>query len=205
MGLIGRVVGLGRTAEQIGGAVGGVAEVFVGNAAEQDQADLERIKGTLDQYKAEYSRPPLGPFDRFVEGLNRLPRPMLAIGTLLLFVYAMADPQGFSERMTGLNLIPDQLWWLLGAIVSFYFGARELHHFRTQQKARPSKTQAITKTLSVTRSSDGAEPTPLLGSVFQNASFGSTGSEPAVEVRASDPEFNAAVEEWRVRSGARQP
>ena len=36
-------------------------------------------------------------FDRFVNGLNRLPRPMLALGTLGLFVYAMAAPRGFSR------------------------------------------------------------------------------------------------------------
>ena len=27
-------------------------------------------------------------------------------------------------RTQGLALVPDPLWWLLGAIVSFYFGAR---------------------------------------------------------------------------------
>jgi holin (3TMs family) len=47
-----------------------------------------------------------------------------------LFTFAMADPVAFGIRMQGLGLVPDPLWWLLGAIVSFYFGARELHHFR---------------------------------------------------------------------------
>jgi hypothetical protein len=27
--------------------------------------------------------------------------------------------------------VPEPLWWLLGAIVSFYFGARELHYLRS--------------------------------------------------------------------------
>ena len=30
----------------------------------------------------------------------------------------------------GLALVPEPLWWLLGAIVSFYFGAREAHYIR---------------------------------------------------------------------------
>jgi hypothetical protein len=34
--------------------------------------------------------------------------------------------------MQGLGFVPEPLWWLLGAIVSFYFGARELHHLRTR-------------------------------------------------------------------------
>ncbi|MHA1127862.1 MAG: 3TM-type holin, partial [Alphaproteobacteria bacterium] len=46
-------------------------------------------------------------------------------------------------RMQGLAYIPDPLWWLLGAIVSFYFGAREMHHFRTNTApATPSVTSS---------------------------------------------------------------
>jgi len=36
----------------------------------------------------------------------------------------------------GLNEVPEPLWWLLGAIVSFYFGAREMHYFRTPNGGR---------------------------------------------------------------------
>jgi hypothetical protein len=32
--------------------------------------------------------------------------------------------------MVGLAEVPEPLWWLLGAIVGFYFGARELHYRR---------------------------------------------------------------------------
>ncbi|MFZ8959068.1 MAG: 3TM-type holin [Paracoccaceae bacterium] len=32
--------------------------------------------------------------------------------------------------MTGLATIPEPLWWLLGAVVSFYFGAREKYYAR---------------------------------------------------------------------------
>jgi hypothetical protein len=30
--------------------------------------------------------------------------------------------------MQGIPLVPDPLWWLMGAIVSFYFGARHRAH-----------------------------------------------------------------------------
>ncbi|WP_422385854.1 3TM-type holin [Paracoccus tegillarcae] len=36
-----------------------------------------------------------------------------------------------------LSLVPEPLWWLLGAIVSFYFGAREAHYFRNRDGIRP--------------------------------------------------------------------
>ena len=37
----------------------------------------------------------------------------------------------------GLALVPEPLWWLLGAIVSFYFGARELHYQRDRARSSP--------------------------------------------------------------------
>ena len=54
----------------------------------------------------------------------------MALGTVGLFVFAMANPEDFATRMQGLAYVPDPLWWLLGAVVSFYFGARELHYAR---------------------------------------------------------------------------
>jgi hypothetical protein len=78
----------------------------------------------MDQYGAEFLAPTNGGFDRFMDGVNRLPRPALALGTLGLFVSAMVAPLWFAQRMQGIALVPDPLWWLLGVIVSFYFGAR---------------------------------------------------------------------------------
>jgi hypothetical protein len=131
MGLIGTILGAGGAARQVGAAVGGVAEVFVGNRAARDAAASAQYLAAVGAYGAEFAAVGSGRFDRFVNGLNRLPRPMLALGTLGLFVYAMAEPIGFSTRMQGLGTVPEPLWWLLGAIVSFYFGARELHHRRS--------------------------------------------------------------------------
>ena len=48
----------------------------------------------------------------------------MAFGVLGLFIAAMVDPIWFADRMAGLSLVPEPLWWLMGAIVSFYFGAR---------------------------------------------------------------------------------
>jgi hypothetical protein len=131
MGLIGRLIGVGEAAQTIGQAATGVAEVFTPNATRKMEAAHEAYMAALSAYGAEfqYARP--GLFDRFVNGINRLPRPMMALGTLGLFGYSMVDPAGFSQRMIGLDTVPEPLWWLLAAIVSFYFGAREAHYFRT--------------------------------------------------------------------------
>ncbi len=73
-------------------------------------------------------------FDRLMDAVNRLPRPALALGTLGLFVSAMVDPLWFATRMQGIALVPEPLWWLLGASCRFYFGAR--HQVKSQQFQR---------------------------------------------------------------------
>jgi Holin of 3TMs, for gene-transfer release len=136
MGVIGRILG-GPGLAALGDAATGVANAFRPDATRSLELSAEAQKAALDQLSAEYGVAGGGWFDRAVNGLNRLPRPMLAFGTLALFVYAMIDPPGFGERMTGLNMVPEPLWWLLGAIVAFYFGAREAHYFRFRPVQAP--------------------------------------------------------------------
>ncbi len=99
-------------------------EVFRGNAEAGEVRDTAYRSAALAQLSAEFAVERKGWFDRTVDAVNRLPRPALALGTLGLFVSAMADPIWFAARMQGIALVPEPLWWLLGGIVSFYFGAR---------------------------------------------------------------------------------
>jgi hypothetical protein len=127
-GLFAILFGSGRN------VIGEKAEVFRPNAEAQAQRHAGVQMAALAQHGAEFARSPEGFFDRFMNGLNRVPRPALALGTVGLFIAAMVDPIWFSARMTGLALVPDPLWWLLGAIVSFYFGAR--HQAKGQSHQR---------------------------------------------------------------------
>lgn len=97
--------------------------------AEAARADAFQ-SAALAQMAAEF-RGGGGWFNGLVDGLNRLPRPLLAFGCMGLLTAAMVDPVWFASRMQGLALVPDPLWALLGAIIAFYFGARELSHFRS--------------------------------------------------------------------------
>ena len=129
----------GVTAVQaLGGAARGLAEVFVPNATRRDELAHAAYRIAHDTHGAEFRHVRPGLFDRIVNGLNRLPRPVLALGTLGLFIYAMADPAGFGLRMRGLAEVPEPLWWLLGAVVSFYFGAREAHYYRMRVPTAPA-------------------------------------------------------------------
>lgn len=107
------------------------AEVFRENAEEGAGREIALRQAALAQFGAKFTLARQGWFDRAVDAANRLPRPLMALGTLGLFVSAMADPVWFASRMQGIALVPEPLWWLLGAIVSFYFGAR--HQAKGQQ------------------------------------------------------------------------
>ncbi len=187
--MIGKILGLGTAARHVGDAVGDVARVFAGDRAAREAAEHARYVKALGQFSEEFTHPGIGWFDQFVNGLNRLPRPTMAVGTLGLFVYAMVEPEGFATRMQGLAFVPEPLWWLLGAVVSFYFGARELHHYRGRKlelppaapaPAAPEPAQALPP--------PEPEPThpPLPVPAPQPAATDPT-----------DPHHNAAVEAWR--------
>jgi len=163
MGIISRLLGIGKATQKVGGAVETVAEVFTVNKTKQELAVRAQAMASLGQYGAEFASSDNGPFNSFINGINRLPRPIMALGTVGLFTYSMADPEGFSTRMQGLAYVPDPLWWLLGAVVSFYFGARELHY------ARGATTPMIIPTIAA---NDQTAPTKVSSAAFpENAAL----------------------------------
>ncbi|MFZ1470215.1 MAG: holin family protein [Paracoccaceae bacterium] len=137
MGMIDKVLGGPAALGALGQAAKGMAEVFIPSATKRMELSAEAQMAALRQLGEEYQHPALSWFDSMVNGLNRLPRPFLAFGTLGLFTYAMIDPVPFAARMVGLNAVPEPLWWLLGAIVAFYFGARETYYFRGRSVVSP--------------------------------------------------------------------
>lgn len=203
-GVIGMLFGGGRN------IVRETAEVFRENAEAGAQRAVAAHAQAVSQFAAEFDRPGPGAFDRFVDGLNRLPRPALALGTLALFVAAMVDPVWFASRMQGIALVPEPLWWLLGVIVSFYFGAR--HQIKSQAfrrelaavAARAPEVADRMRELGTLRRSGGderdgepepvdavaAEPEPETGG---NGAVIAKGREGA----ATDPDANRPLDDWK--------
>jgi hypothetical protein len=91
MGLIGRALTSGAIAS-VGEAAEDLSEVFVANATREMELSQEAYAMALEAATEEYRHAGTGVFDRFVNGLNRLPRPLMALGTIGLFVFAMVDP-----------------------------------------------------------------------------------------------------------------
>lgn len=187
MGLIERVIGMVFGGDR--NVVRETVEVFRENA-EAGAARSATVQGqAMAQHAAEFSVARQGGFDRFMDGLNRLPRPALALGTLGLFVSAMVAPLWFSERMQGIALVPEPLWWLLGVIVSFYFGAR--HQVKAQQFQRD-----IVGTM--------AQVPQVLENIRQirsmrhdSLSVADTGPDAQLSLATLTPSNNPALEAWR--------
>ena len=86
--------------------------------SKQDMASLE-------QFAAEFkSKRTSTGWDSCVDGRNRLPRPLITLGILGLFVLAPADPLRFLEIARAYQIMPDGFWALLSIITAFYFGGR---------------------------------------------------------------------------------
>ena len=187
MGLIERifngVFGGGRN------VIAQTAEVFRVNAEAADARGFAVQGQAMRQFGREFGHPRKGIFDRFVDGLNRLPRPMMALGTLGLLIAAMVDPIWFASRMQGIALVPEPLWWLLGAIVSFYFGAR--HQVKGQQFQK-----SIAQTMSlVPQVVDNIE---ALRAIDENTpGVAGTGQDARLTMAAIDPKGNAALSDWK--------
>jgi hypothetical protein len=119
------ITGLFRPAKEL-------VEVFKPNAEQQQvrkhleqMAMSEQDMASLQQFAAEfYERKNRTWWDSLVDGLNRLPRPLITVGVLAFFVLAPYDPLRFLEIAKAYEVIPDGFWALLGVIIAFYFGGR---------------------------------------------------------------------------------
>ncbi|UUV07498.1 MULTISPECIES: holin family protein [Ruegeria] len=191
MGLISGVLALlfggGRN------AVRETVEIYRENAESRAERATALQSQAMMQFGGEFVVPQKGLFDRVMDGVNRLPRPALALGTLGLFVAAMVDPLWFAERMQGIALVPEPLWWLLGVIVSFYFGARhqsKMQDFQRDIGAAMQRLPTVMENIETVRAmrSDSpgvADPGPD-ANLIQNASI---------------PDANPALTDWRKLRG----
>jgi hypothetical protein len=189
MGLIERVLGLlfgnGRN------VLTDTVEVFRENAEGASVRAAQMQRQALAQFGGEFRAERRGRFDRVMDALNRVPRPALALGTLGLFIAAMVDPVWFASRMQGVALVPEPLWWLLGAIVSFYFGARHQAKGQDFQRQIGRTLAAVPQVVSNLQSFDALERGA------SSPGEAATGHDAAVTLGATEPEANPALRDWR--------
>ncbi len=186
-GVLGFLFGGGRN------VVRETAEIFWENSEEGARRALAVQGQAMAQFGAEFQVPRKGAFDRFMDGLNRVPRPALALGTLGLFAAAMIDPLWFAARMQGIALVPEPLWWLLGVIVSFYFGARH------QAKAQDLQREISQTMLRAPQVMDNLRALRELRS--DSPGVADTGPDAGLQLEVMRADPNPALVDWkRLRS-----
>lgn len=170
------------------------AEVFRENAEASATRGATLQGQAMTQFGGEFAVPRQGGFDRFMDGVNRLPRPALALGTLGLFVTAMVDPLWFAARMQGIALVPEPLWWLLGVIVSFYFGARHQVKNQSFQKdiaATMARVPQVMENIAAIEKLRSDSP-----------GVADTGPDAQLTQAATWPVQNPALEDWKALRAA---
>ncbi|MCR9126134.1 MAG: holin family protein [Rhodobacteraceae bacterium] len=186
--LLGLLFGNGRN------MVRDTAEVFRENAEAGAVRGARIQTDALAQFAAEFAGARKTRFDMVMDGINRLPRPAMALGTLGLFVAAMADPIWFAARMQGIALVPEPLWWLLGVVVSFYFGARHQAKAQTLQRDLAATLAGAPQVVA------NIEGLRRLGA--RTPGQADPGPDAAATLAATHPAENPALEEWRrLRAG----
>lgn len=134
----------------IGGGAQAVAAAVTPFTGDKVQEEGNRSAETLaryQQYGAEFAdRQGRTWWDSFIDGLNRLPRPAMALGVIAIFVWASIDPAGFAAAAQAWALIPDEMWIVLGAIVTFFFGDRTLLAARRSKGPTVEQVRAVMQT-----------------------------------------------------------
>lgn len=124
MGWLKTIAALVRPARQL-------IEAFSSSAGGESRGGPSRLAlswhdlTSLDQFAAEFQpRAPRTRWDSFIDGLNRVPRPLITLGVLAFFLLAPLDPLRFAQIARAYELMPDGFWALLSVIVACYFGGR---------------------------------------------------------------------------------
>ena len=138
MGLIEKLMGF-----VFGGGVQSTVEVFREYSEKSAVRAHVLQQAALTQFATEFRNLRSG-FDRFIDWGESS---AMAFGVQGLFIAAMVDSIWFADRMAGLTLVPDPLWWSLGAIVTFYFGARhQSKSFEIRAQDMQKQAQIIEQT-----------------------------------------------------------
>ena len=179
----------------------------VWGSAENDAARAARRRArATSQFAGEFRRLAARTWwDAFIDGLNRLPRPTLVILVLGYFGLAYADPTEFQILNTALEGVPQPAWYLLGAIVTFYFGARELDKGRKAKLALSEQAFAEqqARIAELRRRAGDGEGAAASASASGSGGGGSGMSDAAYEnaMAGEAPLSERAIREWNRRHG----
>ena len=96
-------------------------------------------------------------YDRLLDAVNRLPRPLMVLGSLALVASALVAPDWFAARMEALSDMPEALWWIIGAVLSLHYGARYQDHAQSFQREMAVAATAPAMPVNLSDASPGTD------------------------------------------------
>ncbi|WP_413205995.1 3TM-type holin [Rhodospirillum sp. A1_3_36] len=174
-------------------AMDGILGRFFVNKDNQEANVHGETGQVLAAYAAEFSanRGNRTWWDSLVDGLNRLPRPAMALGVMGLMTWAPIDPVGFSQAMRAYALVPEWLAGTLFGIAAFYFTAR---HFEKRLPFKALDRTAVRNALDDIRGMEAMRS--------ENVTLSEREYQSAMD-DGNTPLSNAAIAEWNRRRAAK--
>jgi len=167
-------------------AVGGLVKTIFGDKSARQAAKHQENVASENEFASEFRvLPNRTAWDSFVDGLNRLPRPTLAFLVIAYFVLSYADPTQFQLVNVGLDTIPNAMWGLLSAVVSFYFVARELKKRRDKLSMSQNQFNEMMRRRDVIKNASKAQNPDISDSDYRKEMKDTT-----------KPLSNAAIMRW---------
>jgi len=160
-------------------------KIVKGDQSARDGYAHDENSAVLGQFAAEFApKTKRTWFDSLIDGINRLPRPTMAMGVIALFAYAPVNPGHFAEIMASYTLVPPWLAGTLTAVVGFYFTYR---HLEKRLDFKPVDVGRLRSVLNLHKELRQASE-PISAEQFEK------------EMRdTSEPLSNAAIDEWNRR------
>ena len=168
----------------------GLVETVTGNKRERDQQGHAADMAVSAQFAAEFRQNNRNFFDSLIDGLNRLPRPVIVVMVVLYFLTAWNDPTEFQIINLALDGVPERMWIIAGVIITFFFGAREL------SKARDQKRMAL--------SAEAFNEQQRRIHDLRQQKHVETGAHDAEMADETKPLSNRSIEEWNRRRRERR-
>lgn len=135
-------------------------------------------------------------WDSFIDGLNRLPRPLFAFGALWMLYWPIHDPAQFAVAMQGYALLPMWLAAVIGQIILFFFGGRMLDKFTGNKTGpTPEQVKAVLDSQERIRKVRSKSVTESAKPLMDDDDFEEEMAD------TSKPLSNTAILEWNRRNG----
>jgi hypothetical protein len=165
-----------------------------GNAENAAERSGEFDAAALQQFAAEFRHPSRNWFDGLVDWLNRLPRPLLTLGAIVILLLPVWDIGLATAVFTAWSIIPPAIWALITVVVTFFFGGRMQAQDLSFNRDLAATAAALPTVMGQLREiRELTAETPLVAATERDA---------AATIDAVQSEDNPALSAWRAGGSA---